>query len=313
MKKILLSLAVLATVASCSKNEVVDVAPTNELGFVSLNDRLSLKSANDEADPYYVYAVAGTSTSFFLNGLKVTTAAGVDSWTGNYYWFADKTAIDFYAYSGGSATLNATTPTTTSIKVDYTVPTGADDDFTASQVLGQTGETNTNVAFEFQHLLSKVSVAYQLTTELTNAGYSINSDATATLTVVNNNGTVDIVAASPVVAAGTVPNEAPVYSGRLTNYMILPQDASDCTVQLNGVKIQAPDDSYIKGSADAGADFSALSFPSTTLAEFKPGEHYLVTITISATTEGLLGNEITFTSKTADWNTVAGQGVGLDQ
>ncbi len=161
MKRLFFSVAVLATVASCSTNEVVDVASSSvkSIGFSTLNDRAT-KVANKNADgsnsTYSVYAInAADDTAWYITKETITPADGGDTSVNTYYWPADgsASALDFYAFApatvldvtkdaDGVATdetnsvldveATATAGSSESITLTYTVNSVASEDFTVA-------------------------------------------------------------------------------------------------------------------------------------------------------------------------------------
>lgn len=337
MKKILLSVAVLATLASCSQNEVVDLPQSNEIGFRTLNDRVVSKNANDNETPvdFRVFAQkvgseAWSFVDYVTDGATTATApAG-----GPYYWPTDGSTMKFYGYApyedGNTVTESAATAGT--VNLAYIVPAGAQEDFTVATPVesipdAETKEyADTNVAFTFNHMLSKVSVKVELEDEFGDKNFiSVNektepnpatayndndAEFTATFTALKNAIAVDATASDPAPAAATVDaNTSLAYSG-VQSYYIAPQAFKDCKLQINGITIRDNATKSVMLSGDLKElTLTGAEIEGKTDVEFEAGVHYIFTITISG--ESIDAPEITFTANTAEWG--ADVNVGVNQ
>ncbi len=310
MKRLILSAAVLAIVASCSTNEVADVAPSmqNAIGFSTLNDRVT-KGANDADANYVVYAnLASDATSFFMDAVTVD---GGDGTTGTpYYWPATATSYVFYAYAPqGSSNMGEVSAAVDAISFDYTVGENADEDFT---IATPKEASSGSVVLEFSHMLSKISVTYDLCQDLLDANYTIDSDATVEFVVANDAATFTV-APDAGFSAYTASSASATYEGA-ASYMFMPQTSTDCTVTLVGVTVTAPDGSATT-FAESTLETYTIAAGDVTDNSFVAGTHYALAIEINASTKDdddkpLLGDEITFKASVswdeASWNEVLG-------
>ncbi len=397
MKKLILSVAILAVAASCSKNEMTELAPSlqNEIGFSTLNDRVVSKAANDDDDDFRLFAHMQNSTvnEWFIKDY-VEHASDIDEKAyapvgGPYYWPADGIYSDivFYAYApyfttGGNVvetTAKVDTSTTTDITLTYTVPATADEDFTVAAPVTATYDADDDKVYEdaegasveddvplvFSHMLSKVTFKVQLddgvdgsmvnyyisydddtenaysedgddtteynendvlpTIDFTVAYNQIVVDADATVPTVTNN------TATTVTAEQTGDPTTSTYSGA-TTYMIAPQDAANCEIQIKGISIRIKNIHNSIFGDENSANLAPITLvgsevktedtnipntmTNTEAYAFLPGYHYTFTITIYNTSDDeeedpILGAEIVATANVADWNTP--NNVTLDQ
>ncbi|MFI3317241.1 MAG: fimbrillin family protein [Rikenellaceae bacterium] len=352
MKRIILSVAILAVAASCSKNEVVDIPQTNAIGFSTLNDRVT-KAANDASADYRVFAVEDAATSAWLINASVagvsqedatvastaTTATDITGGTtGPYYWPAG--TASFYAYAPYSATATnnvvettATTDATNSVNIalTYTVPAGAQEDFTVAAPVTKAGTTSDpNVAFTFSHMLSMIEfqvvldestlgVNYEISTEYDNAD---DAPFTVSFSPTKETVTVDADVTAPAPTTVTPAEAISTKYAAYQSYYIAPQDLAGCKVQINGITIRHK----TNGSAlYDSVDFAEMTLTGNEISQkvgaeivnkdaFENGKKYIFTVTISSsstTTDDDSAIEIKFTAATTSWGD--GTGVGLDQ
>ncbi len=339
MKKLLFSMAILTAFASCQKTENQYTTKSGEIAFSTLNDRVT-KAANDNNDNYFVYAITSnastTDRAWFIEeevyGTNGTDTEGnlyyanqIISGNKHYYPADQDNSVSFYAYSPSvSSNLDMTVDDDfTSVDIVYSAVSG-DEDFTVATPI--TGKTSGTVELIFSHMLAKVSIQVKLSSQLASAGYyfdindkndatSVDKDATATLGVNYMTGSIDITDSAPTLISTTAETEAKKYAS-LTSYMIMPQTAKDCTVQLNGVTVYAPDGSPTSFTDSDLAVYTILGTETGLTNGFVSGKHYIITLTIgnsSTTTDPdntLVGAEIEFSSDiTADWVTDGSVGI----
>lgn len=187
MKKLLLSAVILATVVSCSKNEVAETTPAtaSEISFSTLNDRVT-KAANDNQANFYVFCRNSNTTSATAWEFTDTYSTNVNAATSlsgtTHYWPTDGTNLDFvavapaiYDYVEGDFVKDSRFVTTSDAADniehldDYA---GGEITFTFQSVDGQTDltaarnmdvePTSSSVAFAFDHLLAKIIVKVSL-------------------------------------------------------------------------------------------------------------------------------------------------------
>ncbi len=217
MKRILLSVAILAVAASCSKNEVIDIPQTNAIGFSTINDRVT-KAANDSKSPYTVFSDANvtTDTDWFITELAVETGTSSDSANATYFWPLSKDeTVNFYAYApnGNPGNISYDKPNfaTPTLPIIFTVPAAADVDFTIATpvtgaycVKGADGAANDaganedgvvsaagQVSLQFSHMLSKAVVNVTLD-EILDENHVMTFD-NITIVTANNKVTADVV------------------------------------------------------------------------------------------------------------------------
>ncbi len=306
MKKIIFMVATVMAFASCSQTELDEnFVGQKEIKFSNLNDKVNSRAANDESADYQVYADwNGSSTEWFIDAVVNGTS---NSPSGGPYHWPNSGTVDFYSWAPSSVTATATYP---SLSIAYTVPAAANQDFTIAAP--KTGLSSGTVAFEFAHMLSKISVTASLSQALLDAGYTLSTTGLAAkLDVQSTGGTVD---PKTTPAAWTSPNTTTASYTGAASYMIMPQSSVGCAVQItggititkNGVKIYSGDlNKYEIVSGNVSND------------QFAMGKHYMLNLTISDTSTGGGGedifNIINFTANVADWDTPAGTDTPLVQ
>ena len=346
MKRILFLLTVIGALASCTDNEISEVNPVvkgNEISFNTMRDKVETRYANDNKSDYQVYGIiAGQTTSnWFINNIILPGVGknGTDSIENgaSYYWPGGDTNVYFFAFapayvSGTSSTtgITAVNATTTqqsgtelpTIDISYTVPDGAQEDFTIAiprkQYAGQ-------VNFTFQHMLSKITFNVDLSEELTKAGYEIIGDVTGAVTVPYNTSSIDAAysynaTTSPTPTWGTLSlSGTATYTG-YSSFNIMPQSytagtadvTGNCVLQITQVKI----------GGGSGTDVFSGALLEYTVQDgditgnaFEMGKNYNVTFTItelSKDSEGglIFDSKIVFTSTVSSWTS---SGVSITQ
>lgn len=305
MKKIFIVAVAAMAFASCSQNEFENTSVGNrEISFSNLNDKVTLRSANDASDNYQVYADwSGSSTEWFINAAINGTTNQAPT---TYFWPASGT-VDFYSWAPSTVAATGAYP---ALSIAYTVPAAANQDFTVAAP--QLAKSSGTVAFEFAHMLSKVSVTASLHQDLLDAGYVLTTTGlTADLSVQSTGGTVD---PKTTPAAWTSPNAtAATYTGA-ASYMIMPQSSVGCKVQVkSGITITKNGTTIYTGDLSEYAIVSG----NVTGDKFAEGKHYMLNLTIGDTSTGGGGedifNIITFSANVADWDTPAGTDTPLVQ
>lgn len=262
MSKKYLILGTAFLLISCSQNEVQICAPSKtEIVFTNLNDRISFdgksvllgNGANSSGDDYKVFAQSELNESNWYivdevcgHGVELNKPK-----KGPYYWLGSSQRISFYAYAPAQfAILKGETVSRTKVItkmndvqklfIDYTVPAMANEDFTiADPINDATPETKSGaVNFNFRHVLSKVSVSVKLSDALIKSGYTIEKCYKAQLAVTKNRGTIDPTVINGLWTNLSVDNDVPLVYANDTTYTILPQLATDCTIQIKNVVIK---------------------------------------------------------------------------
>ena len=212
MKKIIFMVATVMAFASCSQTELDEnFVGQKEIKFSNLNDKVNSRAANDESADYQVYADwNGSSTEWFIDAVVNGTS---NSPSGGPYHWPNSGTVDFYSWAPSSVTATATYP---SLSIAYTVPAAANQDFTIAAP--KTGLSSGTVAFEFAHMLSKISVTASLSQALLDAGYTLSTTGLAAkLDVQSTGGTVD---PKTTPAAWTSPNTTTASYTGAASYMI---------------------------------------------------------------------------------------------
>lgn len=306
MKKIIFMVATVMAFASCSQTELDEnFVGQKEIKFSNLNDKVNSRAANDESADYQVYADwNGSSTEWFIDAVVNGTS---NSPSGGPYHWPNSGTVDFYSWAPSSVTATATYP---SLSIAYTVPAAANQDFTIAAP--KTGLSSGTVAFEFAHMLSKISVTASLSQALLDAGYTLSTTGLAAkLDVQSTGGTVD---PKTTPAAWTSPNTTTASYTGAASYMIMPQSSVGCAVQITGgITITK------NGAEIYSADLNKYEIVSGNVSndQFAMGKHYMLNLTISDTSTGGGGedifNIINFTANVADWDTPAGTDTPLVQ
>ena len=287
MKKIIFMVATVMAFASCSQTELDEnFVGQKEIKFSNLNDW------------------NGSSTEWFIDAVVNGTS---NSPSGGPYHWPNSGTVDFYSWAPSSVTATATYP---SLSIAYTVPAAANQDFTIAAP--KTGLSSGTVAFEFAHMLSKISVTASLSQALLDAGYTLSTTGLAAkLDVQSTGGTVD---PKTTPAAWTSPNTTTASYTGAASYMIMPQSSVGCAVQITGgITITK------NGAEIYSGDLNKYEIVSGNVSndQFAMGKHYMLNLTISDTSTGGGGedifNIINFTANVADWDTPAGTDTPLVQ
>lgn len=275
MKKIIFMVATVMAFASCSQTELDEnFVGQKEIKFSNLNDKVNSRAANDESADYQVYADwNGSSTEWFIDAVVNGTS---NSPSGGPYHWPNSGTVDFYSWAPSSVTATATYP---SLSIAYTVPAAANQDFTIAAP--KTGLSSGTVAFEFAHMLSKISVTASLSQALLDAGYTLSTTGLAAkLDVQSTGGTVD---PKTTPAAWTSPNTTTASYTGAASYMIMPQSSVGCAVQITGgITITK------NGAEIYSGDLNKYEIVSGNVSndQFAMGKHYMLNLTISDTSTG---------------------------
>ena len=306
MKKIIFMVATVIAFASCSQTELDEnFVGQKEIKFSNLNDKVNSRAANDASADYQVYADwDGSSTEWFIDAVVNGTS---NSPSGGPYHWPNSGTVDFYSWAPSSVTATATYP---SLSIAYTVPAAANQDFTIAAP--KTGLSSGTVAFQFAHMLSKISVTASLSQALLDAGYTLSTTGLAAkLDVQSTGGTV-----APKInpAAWTSRNTTTASYTGAASYMVMPQSSVGCAVQITGgITITK------NGAEIYSGDLNKYEIVSGNVSndQFAMGKHYMLNLTISDTSTGGGGedifNIINFTANVADWDTPAGTDTPLVQ
>lgn len=175
MKRSLILLgAVTATLASCSKSEVVDVNDSQAIGFETFVNKSTRAVTNDEGSvtnkllDFYVYGGSNESQNLFA-GDKVYRSSASDPWKydNTKYWFKNRTykfaAISpgaganlsaNFGYSDGHMELTATVDNATANQYDLVYGE-------ATKTTSEDLSSVSTVAFNLGHILSKIRILFE--------------------------------------------------------------------------------------------------------------------------------------------------------
>ena len=351
MKNLLL-VGAATLVASCSQNIDEGVASTNkEITFSHLNARITRadklhNGANDNSDDYKVYAaiaqedtkigsspitkpLESTNWYFVDEVYGKTTDRGTANQPkkGPYYWLSSGAALDFYAYAPASV---VATGEPGNLNIAYTVNDRADEDLTiASPIENMTFEKTAPLGvinLQFYHVLSKIVISAELSNELTQSGYTIEPNYTASLTMKHKMGNISPTGSDRQWSIPSGENGNATYSGR-TSYMVLPQDVEGNSLQLDDLVIKKNGLQVFPAKTHGGKSSTGKSLKKYILkasdiingekdikddlirndGTFMPGKQYNFKIVISNLSfdengNPVFGKEIKFDANVADWS-----------
>lgn len=178
MKKSLFVLGMaVAAFASCTNEEVMEVAENRAIGFSSFVDNttkaLPTSVTSDNFKKFYVYGdvekTSGTWTDLFTNVEVTGASVGSDAvWTPTQtaYWTATVNH-NFGAYANGTTSLTKDTEVSfdpATVKLTFTGYEAGNNDLVAATAKNQTWDGNntpSNVDLSFKHMLSKVKITFK--------------------------------------------------------------------------------------------------------------------------------------------------------
>ena len=342
MKQLFLSVAILSIMASCSQNEITEGVTTNQnpIGFSTLNSSVT-RAANENNSDYTVYAQYTDKTlnpytaAWFIDALQIKTTNGTDEMQGDqeYYWPSKE--LEFYAFSPSpvmstdeplvvtnGVNVVGTAPgmgTSGTLSINYTVPSDAGTDFTVAKPVKRTakpyGETTDPVAFKFAHMLSKVSVSAQVSSNISKDYKFVLTDpmknAEVIFTVLSNKGTVDLTADTPALTPLPLENESkvlyktttviittseePDHTKKIYHYIIPHTKNKDCKVEIIGLSlIKFTDTNPIPQPYKLEHTFTGAEVEGSTTNHFKANTQYDIVFKAHL-------DKITFGSEIVNW------------
>lgn len=171
MKKVLLAIAAVATITSCSQNEEFETQGTNNEIKVGTVVRKSTRAADLDNAGFTSFTLSSfiveADQNYETTGLGepymdgVTYSGGQGKWiaSGKYYWPTGKN-VQFFGYSDGS---NFTAPATGYPTLSFTI--GVTSDVQKDLVVAALSSTkpgdNASVQLSFKHILTKVNFSYK--------------------------------------------------------------------------------------------------------------------------------------------------------
>lgn len=172
MKKIFVAMLALAAAAACSNEDIVSVNQ-EAIGFDNAFINNSVRSVNDPSftntNLFADFAVYGyvteEGTGTLFDGTQVSGSALNGDWTyeGTQYWIEDAT-YNFYAVAPNSYKdyWMASTSNVNGLVLSVQNADGTKDILVAkaNDIVGQPSGQNVPVAFNFQHILSKVKFSF---------------------------------------------------------------------------------------------------------------------------------------------------------
>lgn len=320
MKKSLLMLGAAAMMlASCTQNEVVEVAESRAIGFNGTGiDNITKADITSGAFTHF-YVYGGYDDTPIFNGTEVSYNGGNWTYTPTQYWAAG--TWRFAGYEGG----DGVSPTWSyanglTLEVNSDADNQSDVVYAASGDITVTDATSysTPVALNFTHLLSKIQFKFLkdaqsldgVTVTLSNF---VVSDITTNAKWVA--GTQEN-ATSPVTGAYSdfsSPEEIVANTGLTTEaFYVIPQTVGTFTITADAVVTDAAGTEVHSGKITA-------IVPTTTITEWEAQNYYIYTATLTMSNikdpdaPDQQPQPIEFTGTTAeDWNTPTQENVTLN-
>lgn len=223
-----------AALASCTNNEVMEVADSRAIGFDAfVGNATKADITDDNISEFYVFGGYNNSFTNVFNNAVVSKSDGGWTYTPTQYWTASK-AYTFQGYAPKIET--KVDPTATGVKFTDFVANG-ETDLLASKVASVNTDsqitTMSAVQLDFRHVLSKIK--FKFTTDLANVNITISDlkvkqlPGKGTYTNSGSTGTWAVSDAQDytLTSNGTLTNSAALTSG---DAIVLPQTPSDIKV-----------------------------------------------------------------------------------
>ena len=177
MKKTLFAALALVSMASCSNEEVLEVAQKEAIGFENafvnnstrsvVDPSFSSTTANKMFDKFQVYGFVEGAALFGEDGTEVTGSglgeSGNWTYTETQYWIeGGKYNFSAVAPKTGWSVKANTEPSKDKVSLTVTNTDGTNDVLFActDEIVGQAAGGNDKVAFTFNHILSKVKFSF---------------------------------------------------------------------------------------------------------------------------------------------------------
>ena len=307
MKKLLISMLAVATLASCAKEETLsfDKGEAVQFGnaFVDNATRANDYGPSNPLNPLTEFKLWGTvkgiegPTAIFANDTVEGTVGADNVWnctTKTQYWIEDAT-YNFAAVVGGTVTAPDGLPSS----IEYTADGNTDLLYARSNEYTGLASDNPKVAFDFKHLLSKIKFTLENTTSnAANVGtytYTLtdvkitNAITTGTYTVADTKNDAD--------NSYTVKMTADAWTSKVANGMTFDSivdvtnntskssAAESLIIPMNGAKVSYTVNLYYGGK-------KITSTPGNATVNFAPGCAYNLVVSTG------LNNEIKFSVTT---------------
>lgn len=171
MKKVLLAIAAVATITSCSQSEEFETQGTNNEIKVGTVVRKSTRAVDLDNDGFTSFTLSSfivdAGQDYTTKGLGdpymdgIAYSGGQGNWTatGKYYWPTGKN-VQFFGYSDGS---NFTVPSTGYPTLSFTIGAtyNVQKDLVVAALSSTKPENNASVQLSFKHILTKVNFSYK--------------------------------------------------------------------------------------------------------------------------------------------------------
>lgn len=285
MKKSLLMLGVaVAALASCTQNEVVDIAESNVIkfdnAFVGNATKATVEQINTEGIEHFYVMGEKNSTSFF-NNEKVYKQNGLWGYDDLKKWEVDTYAFAAYSNGGtadkdGKIATGVTFSSIGGLQINYTVNNDDKRDLIMAYSTTDINSTNMPVVFTFKHALAMIKFTLK-----SNLGNNTISISDFVVKGINNQGTATISTAGGNVAwtnqSGTVNfgsvdfTTTQATAGESDELVVVPQSGSNLSVEFKA-KVTAEQEEITK----------TITATITTY-NWQPGYRYNYTATITGT------------------------------
>ena len=317
--KLFYSVAVLATVTSCSKHVATETVHPNEssiIGFRNLSDRVmpTTKATTTNKSNYLVFSeYSSAADGWYIDGMSVTANGETfDDPAEANYW--PDPELDFYAYAPTTRTeasiteknyddencsVAVTDPTDSNqgnVVITYTVPDAADEDFLVADPLRDQTKSSASgiVNYVFNHMLSNVHISVRCE----DANYNVSWGNITLAGNKVNSGTVDITTTDPAIYVRTstsVPDLTYTSTAPTTTakFMIMPQVTQGFTVTVNNVIATRKLDHKV---VDYGNLTYTFIVDDTNVKDFESGKLYNLYFTVAKADD-----QIKFESTVEDW------------
>lgn len=284
MKKSLFVLGVaVAALASCTQNEVLDIAESNVIkfdnAFVGNTTKATVEQINtDGIEHFYVMGTKGGSS--FFNNEKVYKKNDLWGYDDLKKWEAGTYA--FAAYSNGGTTTqdgkidgDVTFSSTDGLQINYTVDNDDKRDLIMAYSTTDINATNAPIEFTFKHALAMIKFTLK-----SNLGDNEVSISNFVVKSINNQGTATIKDDGVVAWTNQTGTEnfgsvdfttTQATAGESDELVVVPQSGNSLSVEFTA-----------KVTADQGEITKNLKATITTY-DWQPGYRYNYTATITGT------------------------------